>query len=694
MPVVRRLTNRLVLGPAVAIAAVSLVACASPATTPEPPAARVIVLCDAVSLPWVQPAVAAIGDPRATAGLANAATSTAEAWVVRVATTAVCDDCFSIARAGRTLNVAGGKPRGIQYGVFAAFESLGYRFAHPRHSYLPKSLPSEPAALPKGEQTPFVAERRGLHLHTIHPTEAYFDFWMPGLDHLENAKAVGEFVLRHRGNYLQWVGLDDIIDDSKAQIAWREHTRAINQHLHSRGLKTGIAIQLFGASNLQKGFDLIDVDPEPAKEMARRLQLVLAGNGFDTVNLSFGEFSGAKPETFIASVNEAYEAMQTVHKGVDVAATIHVGDTAETRVIYQGQQMIYYFLVQFCNPAIRPWVHTVMYYNLFEDAGGAYHHKEFDAHRNYLLDRLKVNKQVGYFPETAYWVAFDVNVPTYVPLYLRSRWLDLDEIAKRGPPLRDHVLFSSGWEWGYWQHDALTLDASYTRTPTWDSGLRSFWSAWGEQGTRMADRIAKLGDLQHKGLIQQRLAAYLAGREATMDVGYTLGIVSQPDRLTFDKLRPQTPEQRADFRTKVVAPLAELSKGTRVLAEKAATDHGGDAWLTEAADGIEVTALRGEYVVALYESVLADADGKGADRDAAIGRAEAALKIAKATVARRHARLWDGPSQRTLLRAANATVYPYGYLHEADTLCFWERELVQVRNLLLGQKATVPGCIF
>ena len=29
--------------------------------------------------------------------------------------------------------------------------------------------------------------------------------------------------------------------------------------------------------------------------MQRRLQLVLAGNGFDTVNLSFGEFSGADP---------------------------------------------------------------------------------------------------------------------------------------------------------------------------------------------------------------------------------------------------------------------------------------------------------------------------------------------------------------------------------------------------------------
>src|SRR6185503_18193487 len=101
---------------------------------------------------------------------------------------------------------------------------------------------------------------------------------------------------------------------------------------------------------------------------------------------------------------------------------------------------------------IVPQVHTVMYYDLFEDAGGAYHHQDFAEHRAFLFDRLRTGLPVTYKPETAYWVAFDNSVPMYLPLYVRSRWLDLDRIhaqaaAAGHADLAEHVLFSSGWEW-------------------------------------------------------------------------------------------------------------------------------------------------------------------------------------------------------------------------------------------------------
>ena len=49
-----------------------------------------------------------------------------------------------------------------------------------------------------------------------------------------------------------------------------------------------------------------------------------------------------------------------------------------------GENLIYYFLVKFADPAIIPDIHTVMFYNLFETAGGAYHHEDFAEHRAYL----------------------------------------------------------------------------------------------------------------------------------------------------------------------------------------------------------------------------------------------------------------------------------------------------------------------
>ena len=35
----------------------------------------------------------------------------------------------------------------------------------------------------------------------------------------------------------------------------------------------------------------------------------------------------------------------------------------------------------------------------------------------FLFDRLENGLPVAYFPESAYWVAFDNSVPTYLPMY-------------------------------------------------------------------------------------------------------------------------------------------------------------------------------------------------------------------------------------------------------------------------------------
>ena len=55
---------------------------------------------------------------------------------------------------------------------------------------------------------------------------------------------------------------------------------------------------------------------------------------------------------------------------------------------------------------------------------------------------------------------------------------------------------------------------------------------------------------------------------------------------------------------------------------------------------------------------------------------------------------WD-PEPLSLVaeRQVNATFYQYGYLREADTLCFWRRERAQLRNAVLSRTELVPGCV-
>lgn len=611
-------------------------------------------------------------------------------WGVEVRQDLDCVECYAVEGEGEQLVVHAGDLLGAQYGLSALLEEGGFRFLHPFHTVVPAALPSL-GPLPNEVVHPAIAER-GLHLHTLHPIEALEAFWLPGEENEARAVQVLDWVIHNRGNYVQWVALDDIEESSGQAAEWTEHTRRVNEAAHLRGLRTGVGIQLFGSSNLQRAFDLLD-DVGSLEEnraaMGPRLALVTGDVGFDHLSLSFGEFSGVDPETFIENVDLAYEVAQELQPGVTMSSTIHVGD--DQQVEYKGETMVYYFLAQYADPAIVPWVHSVMYYNLFEDAGGAYHHEEFTEHREFLLERLAAGEPVGYHPESAYWVAFDNPVPTYTPLYIRSRAHDLEQIAAAGPLPPSHVLFSSGWEWGYWQNDVATLRLCHT-PQDWRGLVEDWYAPWGDDGAKLAAAVEAVADLEHGALIEQRLAGYIAGRDAIMDAGYALGIVSQPERLTFDDVVALDAGGRAAFRAGVVEPLAAFADGLEgIEAELAGVAEGSaDPWVAEVWDGLQITRMRARYAALLWGAVVDHADGV-ARFDG--GPAQAVQAEAATVVARRRAAFHDPEGQRWIAPEwDNPTVYDYGYLIRADELCFWERERVQALDATVGTEESAPGC--
>ena len=652
------------------------------------------VLVTAADEALVRDGLAFIGDPRIHTTIVASPEkdfASREGVVVAISTNQSCEDCYRLEGSGTLLHVRGGGVLGRQYGLWHALETLGYRFPHPRYTKVPTEFTAASAEVLGKDYAPEVKKRRGLHLHTLHPIETLYDFWIPGPENLEGGKRTIDFLIKNRGNYLQWCALDDIVKTPGLHPAWQAHTRALTDFAHGHGVHTGIALQLFGMSNLQNAFDLIDdttVDPVP--EMERRLHVLLDGTGFDTLSLSFGEFFGAEPARFVAEVDRAYATMQRVQPGVEVTASIHVGNYDNLRVDFMGTRQLYYFLVRYANPAIVPWVHTTMYFNLYEDTGLAYLHEQFDEHRDYLEQRLREGKPVGYFPESAYWVAFDINIPTFMPVYVRSRHLDLERLAAVGP-LDDHVLFSSGWEWGYWLTDATTLRMAYRRPAKWEDAVADVYGGWGATGATAAEVVRKLGEAQHRALILERLAAYVASRDQIIDAGDRLGIFSQPDRPEFSELLANTPAARDDFRTRVLARLKVHADELTVLATEVDAFPSDDPVLAELKDGVQVTAARVRFIHALYAATLAySVDGTDGGF---ITSAETDLALAKTIVARRRKALWD-PDPKTILRnTVNPTFYQYGYLREADTLCFWERERAQARNAVLQAGQLVPGCV-
>ena len=69
------------------------------------------------------------------------------------------------------------------------------------------------------------------------------------------------------------------------------------------------------------------------------------------------------------------------------------------------------------------------------------------------------------------------------------------------------------------------------------------------------------------------------------------------------------------------------------------------------------------------------------------------LAEARTVVARRHADLHDDDPRLTDA-GQNYTLYQYGYLYFANSLCFWERERVMAANAVRGTATIPPGCFF
>jgi hypothetical protein len=601
---------------------------------------------------------------------------------------------YRLSLVGETIEVRAPDLLGAQYGASAALEGLGFRFRHPFDAHVPREPAIDPTAFDGALHAPEIRVR-GFQLHTLHPIESYYAFWEPSPGSTNDAHRIIDWMIKNRGNYLHWVALDDIRDPSRGD-PWRAFTRELIDYAHARGVRVGLNIQLFGQSNLQQAYDLVDTDPAVvpvADQIAARLPTITKDLPFDVYEVSFGEFFNADPASFISSLNEMKNQLGVFAPQAEVRAFIHVG--AEQRIQYMGEDLLYYFLVKYADPAIIHDVHTTMFYNLFETASGAYHHAEFDEHREYLLQQICAGRRPGYVPETAYWIAFDNSVPLFLPLYVHNRWLDLDQIRAQTPcdtPLDTHVIFSTGWEWGYWLHDVATLRASY-ELPTAPSALVAH--AFGSDLAEATAPVMALSDLQREYLHLGDLMAYVASRDVSIDLGRQLDIVSQPDRVTFADIVAGVGVE--DARGKIAALREYADKLDAIAKQMRRASLPSDIWGRELRDGFEIDQLRTRFVIASYEAVLAHVDG---DAATARTRADAAADLmddAKEVVARRHADMHDTHGRRLLEKSSdengNRTIYQYGYLYMADILCFWQRELVQVEGILGRTSAAPPGCL-
>lgn len=580
------------------------------------------------------------------------------------------------------IDLSGDYPLGIQYGIYKILEDIGYRFLSPYKEYVPESINLSEfiKSLKDGSgyiHTPFMGIR-GLHLHTLHPIEGFYDIWL-GSD-TDNAFRIIDWLVKIRGNFIQWVALRDI-NNVERYNEWKNKTQSIIEYAHKRGIRVGINCLVFAASSLQNGYV---IDEKKDLNFLKELS-------FEAVNLSFGEFVGNEPERFISEVKRITDDIYNIKPSIDVTGTIHVGNYDNLWVNYNNETILYYFLVKYIEGVI-PFVHTVMYFNLLEPAVGAYNHKTFKEHREFLVNYLRKEKRVIYFPESAYWIAFDNSVPLYLPIYLRSRYMDIEliysecksEMCRKNT---GHIIFSSGWEWGYHQTDYLSTRLSYRFGNNLREEVVKIFSPMGENGSLIGELVYELSEIQKSFLIDKKLAPYYVGVDAWVELGHKSGIIGQPDRVMIDEVKSLNDERKEFFRKNILMNLELFLKSMDEFNKKVLNiEYNRNDFIDEVIDGFKVDYYRSIFVYNVYAAVFYN-DLKY------LNKAEKAMTMAEQIVKNRHKRLFYPRQDVILLKNENPTIYKFGYLKQADNLCLYKRDYIKAKNIIKDEKEVIPTCV-
>jgi hypothetical protein len=615
---------------------------------------------------------------------------------------------------------APGQSRAAAYGAYALLEEVGFAFLHPLSPWHAPALRLPALPLHRAEAPRW--KTRTIHLHTQHPLELteLLQGWGPGgvLDaagwaaQLPEWDRYLEWLLANRQNgvewFLLWADSWSTFADGPERFL---RLSILVQHAHAFGLAAGLDVPIvFGQQHAFRLLRNQQASNEPAElaELRGRVDQVLDA-GFDFLGTESGtsEFTAPDPQRMLDWMNAVTdEAAVQGHHPVYIKAHASAGQQATGFVDpTDGGVLNFNFLPHYADARLGVLPHTVQPYGL-DDPAPVYGNTDF----GYLEDFLRMEtgrRPVLWYPESAYWVSVDVDVPLFLPLYAERRLADLrrlaaDEDANRmavpGARMSGQLLFSSGWEWGYWLNDVVAARGAWqpsvgqSDAQAWATALAPVVRPFGPQAAAVATWLHDVASAEHALLIfgevngvrpqtiaQRNGYGYLVAWDTWDDIAKTTGLMpfTQPDKLGLVDMR--NPLHGGPGYTAEVDPLlaamqsqfADLAARGEVL--RASVPAESTALFDELADAMQVTALRARQVHGLYQYVDGYWSLNQAPRLAALADARAALDAAQLLVTRREAH-FRVPLDRITGWRDNPTAYPFTYLWMAHTLYGWWRD--------------------
>lgn len=620
-----------------------------------------------------------------------------------------------------------GATRGNDYGAYALLEQLGFAFLHPLAPVIPAQLVL-PGTLDVRESPRWPV--RGIHLHTMHPLELtdLLNGWGPAgtgdeagwESQLPEWDSFLEWLIANRQNRVEWVLLSS---DSWADFAdgavRAQRLKTLVDHAHGFGVAAGADAPI--ALTQQHTWRLVRSTGTLAEETAQIDAHLdwLMGAGFDFFSTESGtsEFTHPDPARMLAWMNEVAAHLDSAW-GKRASIKIHAS-TGQTADGYTdpdtGAPLNFNFLPHYADPRLGVLPHTVQLYSL-DDPAPTYGNGDFsEIHR--FLSMEAGSRDVIWHPESAYWVSYDADVPLFLPVYGERRLHDLRLIAAdedagvlgrgahTGSRIQGQMLFSSGWEWGYWLNDLIAARAAWDPHTEISDDAQAFARAldpvvapFGSLGEQLRTLLVEEALDQRALLVHGAVngvtpadpykrtgQAYMQGWESWDDVGELARqipslprIATQPSKLGLIEMRNPL-HDGPDYVHELEPLLAAMESdfdGSASSLEAIASQAAGPATplIAEIADGARIDALRATQLHGLYDSVGGDPSiHDDAWRAQRLQDARAALDAAATVVARRES-AYRVPVARIASWTPGPTAYPYRYLWTAHSLHYWWRD--------------------
>jgi hypothetical protein len=601
--------------------------------------------------------------------------------------TAVADASYrwqSEERRGSTvLTLETGTPEGVAAGLYGLLqEKLGMKFYHPRESLIPTRH-----NWPLPQQFSFAGsprfEKRGFHLHTLHPIELTEQLHDPSHDTaFEDVKCYIDWLARNGQNTFQFFLLRDV-----NRKTWPAHARRILEYAHSRGIRCGIEISL--SMIQQQAFQsitLLQLYPSYQRQVDDTLAwLFQAPWDYVSLDVTMGEHLPFL-DRLLPDVQMHIEQQVEKRYGARLLYATHVicstkGEKVRRPILPNSGIML----------------HTVMCYSATEPNAPVYGNQNQRFMLEAAINESK-RRETWYWPESSYWVGFDSSVPLLLFPYLDARWNDIETMAGIG--VSGHLTFSSGWEWGYWLVD-------------W-SIARWAWQLKDNGKKRPAYPLSRLSELHDDPVLQLLMSQalklqneYLKDKELLRFMSALTPFSELPH--PFDK--PFQPEpgfrygwllneaSTAEATQVLIKPIADLETyavhmgniADRIqmrIEQLRVKGHIGEIplrLLAELECGLRVTALRASHRALTLRAIMA----KRGEHSGNIAHSRVSEPLlAKAQLLRQQAQVlvhqqernYRYPVDRIARRRPGLTAYSFGYLYPASNLFFWEREEEQVRH--------------